>query len=258
MMNLSISSLPPIFVISLAREVNRRVGITSRLDAAGVSYEIIDAVDGSALDLETLSHRIDFNESRIKYGFELVPGLIGAHLSHYNLWQRIVDDKIDWALILEDDATWEEDFFEIVSGLPKIEWHWELIGLSSGSKKIERVLCDINNKRSLVRHERHARGIGAYAIRYSAAEKLLDHCYVIRSGIDMLMFEYWKNNVSFYMVHPMPAPHLEQDPSTIAYEYLSRSSLSWIERFKGSIQRKSDRWQQSLYCLLHPPRKVSN
>lgn len=250
-----LSDLPPIFVISLVRAAARRASITSRLDAAGVAYEMVDAVDGEVLDLSGLADRLKPDQYRTKYRREFSRTEIGCYLSHYNLWQRIVDDKIDCAIILEDDAIWEEDFFEIVANLQKIKWHWELIGLSNGGVRTERIVCKLNNKRCLVRHKRLAFGAVAYIIRRSAAEKLLGYCYEICTAIDVLMYEYWKNNVVTYMVKPSPAPSLEQEPSTIEYKYIPRHELSLVETIKGSIHRKIDRLGRILYCLTHPPRK---
>ena len=46
--------MPPIFVISLARAVERRADMIRRLDALNIRYEIVDAVDGADLDLSQL------------------------------------------------------------------------------------------------------------------------------------------------------------------------------------------------------------
>ena len=251
-MNLPLSSLPPIFVISLAKAVNRRIGIANRLDAAGVSYEVIDAVDGSALDLDSLSHRINRDEYRIKYGYELTPGIIGCYLSHYNLWQRIVNERIDCALVMEDDAIWDEDFFEVVLSLQKTNWYWEMINLSMPRCKVERVLYDINEKYRLVSHKRGARMTAAYIIRRSAAEKLLSYCYEIRAPIDIQGYEDWKIGIAFYLVCPAPVSQSGKD----AQSKSMRLPRSLVEKIKGSIWRKVDRWSQSLHRRRHPPQEM--
>ena len=95
----------PVYVISLARAADRRAGIIDRLTVAGMKYEIVDAVDGETLDLNSFGDRL-VNRSMTK-------GAIGCFLSHYNLWQRMIAEQIPTAIVLEDDALWDEDFFEV-------------------------------------------------------------------------------------------------------------------------------------------------
>ena len=244
--------LPPIFVISLARAAERRADIRSRLDSAGVSYEIVDAVDGAALDLTQFADRLRPDKYRIKFGRKFARGEIGCYLSHYNLWERIAAEKIESALILEDDAVWDADFFEVVARLPEVRWQWELVLLSAGdSRPIDRVLCDISGGRRLARHKRRAWTTAAYLVRRPAAEKLLDYCREIRAGIDCLYSEYWKNDVAFYFVDPPPV-HQSGAESAVGAVAVP---CNFAERVIGSILRKGDRWGQSLYCRTHSPRK---
>ena len=246
--------LPPIFIISLARAKERRADISRRLDAAGVSYEIFDGVDGEALNLAGLGDRLKPDDYRIKYGRGFTRGEIGCYLSHYNLWQKIVDEKIEHAIIFEDDAVWDEDFFETVLNLLKTNHYWELVLLSANDRRADFVLCDVGNRRNLIRHKRRAWGMVAYIIRRSGAEKLLDYCWEIRAGIDALYSEYWKNGVSFYLVTPPAADHSGSTETQVGALYRPRS---FTEKIKGSIYRKLDRWEQFVYCRKHPPKMKS-
>ena len=87
----------PIFVISLARAPERRESIERHLSGLGLSYEIVDAVDGKLLS-------IDQQEKLLAPGVSYVPGVIGCYLSHVGVYQKIVDRDISVALVLEDDA----------------------------------------------------------------------------------------------------------------------------------------------------------
>ena len=242
----------PIFVISLARAKERRADISRRLDAVGASYEIVDGVDGESLDLNELGDRLKPEDYRIKFGRGFTRGEIGCYLSHYNLWQRMVDENIECAMVLEDDATWDEDFFDTVLDLLKTNHHWELVLLSSKDRRADFVLCDVGNKRNLIRHKRRAWGTVAYIIRRSGAEKLLDYCWEIRAGIDALYAEYWRNGVSFYLVDPPPAGHSKATETLVGTLYRPRSVT---EKIRGSVLRKLDRWQQFVYCRRNPPTK---
>ena len=244
---------PPVYVISLARSQERRASIRHRLDTLSVAYEIVDAVDGSTLDLSQYADRLRLDKYRIKFGNALSPGEVGCFLSHYGLWERMIAEKSEIALILEDDAVWDDDFTDVIMRLSAIEWQWDLVLLSAGENiSVDRVLCSVGDNRQLTRHKRRVWTTAAYLIHLSAAEKLLLHCWEIRACIDALYAEYWKNDVSFYFVDPPPARQSGAETSIAGKTSPPRNLTEYA---LGSLQRKMDRWQQFFYCCLHPPRK---
>ena len=185
----------PIFVISLARATDRRTDIVQRLDAAGVDYEIVDAVDGLDLDLTTLKDRLSSKS--------MGRGVIGCFLSHYNLWQRMIDEQTPAAVILEDDAVWDDDFFAVVQKLPTVEWQWDFINCSYARPiEAETVLCQLTDNRRLIRSKRPPWFTMGYVISLSGAVKLQKYCYKIRTGIDGQMREYWRYGLDLYIVDP--------------------------------------------------------
>ena len=252
-MKSDLAHFPPVYVISLARSQERRASIRPRLDALGVAYEIVDAVDGTTLDLSQYTDRLCLDKYRIKFGRAFSSGEIGCFLSHYVLWERMVAEKSKIALILEDDAVWDDDFTDVIMRLLTIEWQWDLVLLSAGNNRpINCILCNVSDNRRLVRHKRRAWTTAAYLIRLSAAEKLLPYCREIRAGIDVLYSEYWKNDVDFYFVDPPPARQSDAETSIAEKAWPPRNLT---ERALGSLRRKMDRWQQFFYCRRHPPRK---
>lgn len=84
----------PVFVISLERSSDRRMGMKAHLDELGIPFSFLDAVDG-ANGLEAYSPT---------YRRNLMPGEIGCFLSHAKAAQTIVDRGHEFACVLEDDA----------------------------------------------------------------------------------------------------------------------------------------------------------
>ncbi len=66
----------PIYVNSLARAVDRRESITARLKAAGVEFEISDAIDGKTA-LGDYADQVRHEIAYINYGRKLRPGRCG-------------------------------------------------------------------------------------------------------------------------------------------------------------------------------------
>jgi hypothetical protein len=97
----------PIFVISLARAPDRREAISEHLRSLGLEFEIVEAVDGAQL---SDSDCISLLAKNVTY----IRGVIGCYLSHIRLYERIIQDNIDIALILEDDARLNPDIIPAI------------------------------------------------------------------------------------------------------------------------------------------------
>lgn len=100
------------YVIHLARAERRRGHVAALQRLAPVPIEVIEAVDGRALDEATLRavyHPFDL--LRPRYPFEISRGEIGCFLSHRKAWQAIVDSGADAGLVFEDDAVLDQEVF---------------------------------------------------------------------------------------------------------------------------------------------------
>ena len=86
-----------IFVISLERAPERRRSIEQHLKSLDLAYEIVNAIDGKLLSKAE-------QDKLLAPGVSYAPGVIGCYLSHLSVYQKILDQKISLALILEDDA----------------------------------------------------------------------------------------------------------------------------------------------------------
>ena len=117
----------PAFLINMRRQEKRRNISLNRLKDAGFTNVIIwDAVDASDpivnIKAEWAKHGSPkFDPSDGKFlDLKGHPYKQGTLLSHLNLWKHIIDSKIPWATIFEDDIVFHinwhrlsEVYFEI-------------------------------------------------------------------------------------------------------------------------------------------------
>jgi len=114
---------PAIFVVNLARSVERREHVAAQLAAQRLPYEIHAAVD--ARDLSERHIRETFGESPLRpqsfLGRALTTGEIACATSHLELWRRIERDHPAGAVVLEDDVDLLPAFGSVVRALPRAD-----------------------------------------------------------------------------------------------------------------------------------------
>lgn len=187
----------PVFVISLARAQERREAICQHLEDIGVSYELVDAVDGSTLSQSEI-------DSIVLEGKKIHPGAIGCYLSHLHVYEQMKLNGIDVALVLEDDARLNQSFVEILNrGLSLVSWDYCFLDCDDHNDQGS-VFYDIDSGENI--------GLGflayklssgpqtthAYMITLEAAEKRLNHAYPIIKPIDL--YDHLQYEISFYAI----------------------------------------------------------
>ena len=133
---------PPVYVINLKRTPERRLYMQRQLDAFGLSYQFIDAIDKVDLKSPQYRSRIGFMLGIEKAVLErkyakiidrtkieacenwksASLGQLAITLSHIKVYDLMVKNSIDVAWILEDDATLLSTFLEVLKIAPKLEW----------------------------------------------------------------------------------------------------------------------------------------
>lgn len=101
-----------IYIISLANQAERRKNISKQLTLLGLDYEFIDAIK-----FENTLGVTDSEVSLSSYGRLLNDGEVGCALSHRNVYNKINNEEIKYALILEDDALIEADILEFLDNV---------------------------------------------------------------------------------------------------------------------------------------------
>lgn len=202
--------LPPIFIISLKNSPRRAV-IAKRLSSLNISFEFFDAIYGKDLTSYQLSE-IDY-EFYPKYYAARKPltlGEIGCAMSHIQLYRRIIDNNIEQAIILEDDAIVYQDFEAIVRDiLKKVPKRREIIFLEHGKAKSYPFKRNLIDGYRLVRYrspskssKRSITRATGYILTLAGAKKLMNYAYPIRMPADYLTGLLQITHIHAYGVEP--------------------------------------------------------
>ena len=122
------------YVINLKDKQERWNNIQTKFKDTGLKLKRWDAVYGKKLD----DNYIKSTSTPYCYNF-CSNGMIGAWLSHYNLWKYIVENNLNNVLILEDDANPVDNFNDRIKILDKAPTDADIIYLGCIGT------CNINN-----------------------------------------------------------------------------------------------------------------
>src|SRR5690625_1860201 len=104
----------PIFVISLADAHERRRRISEQCADLELEIEILDAIDGRARLPAEFEVEIDRSAAEIRQRRRLSDAEFACALSHRSVYQRIVEDDLPGAVLLEDDAVLSPQFANFI------------------------------------------------------------------------------------------------------------------------------------------------
>ncbi|MGY4041380.1 glycosyltransferase family 25 protein [Aeromonas hydrophila] len=183
----------PIIILSLVRSHERRDYMSRQMQHFGLDFSFFDAVDArDSSALAALSDRIDLDMAREYCGHELSQGEIGCAISHIKIYEKMVEENIERALILEDDvhlhmyfkalveAACEKSSADIIllrHGKAK-SWPWKR-SLPQGYRLARYIAPSKNSKRGVM-------SCAGYILNLGGAKKLLRHAYSVRMPADYL------------------------------------------------------------------------
>lgn len=196
--NNNIETMEPIFantfpfqtyIINLERKPERYQSVKEQLDRIGIkNYYKWKATDGFAVKDEEIT----------KYGImqTLVDNSRAASAcsaSHVRLWRHIAENKLDWTLILEDDAHFHPDFLSLFYK------YWKQVPTNAKIIFLGHCYADRNQKSTENVYSCQAMCNHAYMINHESARYLLDNLLPMHQISDMMIYEYFSNHSGSYI-----------------------------------------------------------
>ncbi len=230
----------PCFVISLPDEQKRRAFMADHLQERGIEFEWFNAVDGRKMDV--LAHpAYDKARRRACHGRDLKPGELGCLLSHQAVYQKIIDDNLDYAFILEDDVQLHPKAKAVLESLQASNFDFDVVRLF-GSEKVARAkhrkIIELKDGFYLVRLQSTPGGTQGQIISRSGAQKLLKALQILTFPIDTVHGRCWETGINSYSIQPGIALHDESFDSAIGDARFDKTiKLEGGERFRYKINR---------------------
>lgn len=116
------------FIINLEQDIKKREKITAFCESFGLDYEIIPAVYGKALSKDEIKQNTYPKNEQLKlFKRELGLGEIGCAISHRKCYEEIIKRDLKEAIILEDDAVFNEELIEFLKHIDELPKDLELL-----------------------------------------------------------------------------------------------------------------------------------
>ena len=221
-----------VYIINLNQDKDRRVYVEKELKRVGIdNYSFISAIDGSMLPQNDL----DYYNSSNKFWPKMSPGQVGCSMSHVKLYKDFLNTKYDYALVLEDDISFRNNFNVsliddiLFNNFPKNH----IILLNEIATFFKKSRFKISKNFNLVKVIK-ASCTSSYLIDKYAAEQLIRKNEPIRVFADdfNIFQEIW--HIDVYGVDPFIAEQNTKDfDTTIHYQmHIPRSKMKIRSFFK--------------------------
>jgi len=196
-------------IINLKRREDRKEQMISRLKEQKINnYEFIEAIDGKEIsaskEIQELFKGNDHNYRK---------GVIGCALTHIKLWKELINDNVDYYIILEDDICFCENFKEKLNKSLELFESNSLDFLAFGSSNISPnedpfVYGDL--KINLL-NEIWTGGLFGYIISKNACKSLIKNMEgkSLTRAIDFEIIKY-KNFETYFLNYSIVKPYFGQ------------------------------------------------
>jgi glycosyl transferase family 25 len=224
----------PMFVISLRESADRRRRVTDQMEAAGLQFSFLDAVDGRKGDHPLLS-RFDALGFMIRHGRPSVPGEAGCYASHYLAWQHCIElDRP--VVILEDDFLLEPDAAERFALAASRARHFDFLRLEPFTTKLTRTLGSDGDDR-VVRFLKIPQCATCYQVTPAAARALVAASERFVYPVDVFIRNQFLHGVPIHGLVPPPVRRAPDSGaiSIIGNRHVDKGPL-WCKFSKGAVR----------------------
>ncbi len=228
------------FIVNLKDNVDRRNAIKNQLDKSNFNYQFIEAVKGTDLTDEQIKSKVQDYPNCL-----LTKGEIGCAISHINIYKKMIDEGIEYALVLEDDAVVPKNLEKTINEIIHKD-----IKKNRNVYLLSEVISYIKNRKlhTNIYSAYDACGAHGYLINLKAAKKLLSVLTPIRYEADMWWIFRFLKYVNVYCIIPHLINTSDGDKSSSVLEEERVKVRQEREAYRNKLRKSEKNYQ--LYRIL--------
>ncbi|WP_342078380.1 glycosyltransferase family 25 protein [Yoonia sp. SS1-5] len=218
-----------IWLINLDKDQERREKMQAQLDALGLRYQRFAAINGKE-QAETLSKRADAQAYARNMGSPILPGKMGCYASHIAVWEAFLASTYKFALILEDDVVFHDDFLTSLGLALEAEDHWDTLRFNCIRAKLP------VRQRSIGAYQLNAyigpfTGNATYLLKRDVAERLLPNLWPQTRAFDHELNRFFKHNYRQLGMEPFSSHVDDGNVSSITgTQFALVNKFKWYKR----------------------------
>jgi len=190
------------FIIHLDRATKRKKQVNFLKNIIPFKVSIVSAVDGEKLSNKVISsHKLDVLLPR--YPFNMRSAEIATFLSHRKCWQKIIDDKLEGAVIIEDDVEINSEFFDYNLDVALINIkQGDFIRFPISKREKPNLFFTSNKKATIFKPVIIGLGMQVQIVTKDAALSLLKDTKTFDRPVDTYLQLKWKHKLKILTVIP--------------------------------------------------------
>jgi glycosyl transferase family 25 len=236
------------WVINLDRAPERLARIDTQLQALGLPYTRLPAVDARALKPEQRA-ALDETAYRRKHGMAPVLGELGCYLSHVEAMRLFLATDAAFAMILEDDVLLHDSLPAVLQGLIAKPGRWDMVKLSAVHSGTPQRVLKLSPGHDLAVMLSRCTGSSAYLINRHAAGAYLQGLLPMSLPYDHVFDQGWRFGLKVRLVTPTPCGHDSEIASTIVVPPGASRKFRWTRRWPTYVYRLGNEARRLVYGL---------
>lgn len=188
-------------VVSLIDEHERRQHIDSLFDAHNLDFSYFDAINKTQVEDTLQKHGLKVQSARMS------AGEVACYLSHYCLWQQVIEHKLPYLMVFEDDIYFSKSAKTLLNNLDWLPSDFDVIKLET---MYESVMIKVNTAlqppHKLYRMKTRHLGTAGYIISHNGAKNMIElvQQFGINCPVDHFMFDKFleKKIHNVYQLNP--------------------------------------------------------
>ncbi|WP_338559706.1 glycosyltransferase family 25 protein [Acinetobacter sp. KS-LM10] len=205
------------FIISLVDAADRRTHIRNEFNKSEIDFTFFDAINITQID--EVSTQLNLNLSNS----DLTNGEKACLLSHVYLWNKAIEDHLEYIAIFEDDILLGEDISSFLNNNHWISEEMDIIKLEAFSPSALMILkkIPITKQRHLRKMQGIHLGAAGYILSQKSAKTLLKYIQNLDViiPVDHILFEFFieYSDLNIYQICPalcIQSDRLNSNPNT--------------------------------------------
>ncbi len=239
------------WVINLDRAPERLARVSARLNALGLPFTRLAAVDARHLQ-PAQQAALDTPGYEQRHGKTPVPGELGCYLSHVAVLQAFLASQASAALVLEDDVLLHDSLPGVLTALLQHAGRWDMVKLSGVHSGTPVAVHDLGGGHALAVMLSRCTGSSAYLVNRRAAEAYLRQpggLLPMQLPYDHVFDQGWRFGLQVRLVTPRPCGHDEEIPTSIVTPPGLRRKFHWTRRLPAFGWRLGNESRRLVYGL---------